>query len=134
MSNNNITKKQAERLKEKGFDEKVRKFVDLISGNEIDDAPLENYNLTQHAVSVPEQGQVLAWFYINHGIWIYTYPVMLSIVDDKDYPKIIWISKICSLSQVNFEKYVDADNGLAVNHHRSPQDAISAAINYILNI
>jgi len=100
--------------------------------------PLENGETSQEnyydfeRYYAPEQHIVVEWLRINYGIWIYTYPVAPFIVDDEDYPKIVWVSKICSLNQVNFEKFIDADNGLAVNHH-SPEKAYNAAFDYILN-
>ena len=75
---------------------------------------------------------VVDTFLTEHGIHIYTYPVAPFVMDDEDYPRIVWVSKICSLNQVNFEKFVDEDNGLAVNHHRTKDDAINAAIKFLL--
>ncbi len=81
----------------------------------------------------PEQWQVVEWLRGEHGVWVYSYPVAPFVTDDEPYPRIVWVSKICSLNQVNFERFVDADNGLAVNHHHSPQAAYSVAFDHIRN-
>jgi len=88
--------------------------------------------LYESRMSAPEQHVVVEWLRLNHNIWVYTYPVAPFISDDENYPKIVWVSKICSLNQLNFEKFIDADNGLAINHHYSPQEAYSVAFDYIL--
>jgi len=143
-----VSFEQAKWLKEIGFNEKCSHYYIDNFQNFKHDGTLykcglpdknENKNLFQfvtrknqpHLCNTPEQWQVVEWLRVNHGIWVYTYPVAPFVADDEDYPKIVWVSKICSLSQVNFEKFIDADNGLAVNHHRSPQEAYSAAFDYI---
>jgi hypothetical protein len=83
--------------------------------------------------SAPEQHVVVEWLRVNHGIWVYSYPVTPFLTDDEDYPKVVWVSIICSLNQVNFEKFINSNNGLAVNHYYFPQEAYSSAFDYILN-
>ena len=79
-----------------------------------------------------EQWQVVEWLRVNHGIWVYSYPIHPFNSDEDDgYPKTVWISKIISTNYVFQEKFIDSDNGLAVNHHNSPQEAYSAAFDYI---
>jgi hypothetical protein len=78
----------------------------------------------------PEQWQVVEFLRINHGIWVYSYSVSPFLADDEDYPKIVWISKVQKFKE--FDKFIDTDNGLAVNHFSSPQEAYSAAFDYAL--
>ncbi len=124
----------AKLLKEKGFDE-ITDTIFMI--NHSTEVVFENINGLKHSdgnnpfISRPEQWEVIEWLRVNHGIWIYTYPVV-PFADDLEYPKIVWVSKICSLKQVNFEKFIDADNGLAINHHYGPEEAYSVAIDYVL--
>lgn len=74
----------------------------------------------------------LMWLYEKHGIWIYSYPAQPLVLDNEEYPKIVWVVKCLSMNQVMFEKFIDADNGLAINHHISPTEAYEAAITYCL--
>lgn len=57
-------------LKEKRFDEPCISFYDLVSNQQINNAPLGNYNLTKQSVSIPTIIDVVMWLYKNHKIWI----------------------------------------------------------------
>jgi hypothetical protein len=132
-----VTFEQGKLLKKKEFKlEKCKEYFTDGTYSESNDPKGVFMEAVKHnkviSCLMPEQHQVVEWLRVNHGIWIYTYPVAPFVIDGEDYPKIVWVSKICSLNQVNFEKFIDADNGLAVNHHRSPQEAYSAAFDYIL--
>lgn len=141
---NKVTFEQAVKLKEKGFDEPCKyrydtEFKELAFhigdvGDTYKNSEITNGygKLKYPMISAPTLNDVVDWFLEKHGFWLYTYPVAPFIVDDEDYPRIVWVSKICSLNQPNFEKFIDVDNGLAINHHRTKDDAISAAIDYIL--
>ena len=60
----------AKLLKEKGFDERCISFYDSVSNQQINNAPLANYNLTKQSVSIPTISDVVMWLYKNHKIWI----------------------------------------------------------------
>lgn len=95
---------------------------------------LEHFNKWSERISAPEQHQVVEWLRVNHGIWVFSYPIHpFNSDEDNDYPKTVWISKIISTDYRFEEKFIDADNGLAINHHHSPQEAYSAAFDYIKN-
>lgn len=139
MGPNYVNKNQAKSLKEKGFDVKVRRFLDLITNQEIDDAPLGNYNLTRQSLSIPEQHQVVEWLLTNHGIFILVLPQDKSAVDfrtDKSkYPhqalffSIIKYEKDCSCKEI----INTSDNkGELFLHFDTLQEAYSAAFNYVL--
>jgi hypothetical protein len=74
---------------------------------------------------------LIEWLRVNHGIWIYTYSVAPYISEDEDYPKIVWVSKIQKFKE--FDIFVNTDNELAINHFNTPQEAYSAAFDYVLN-
>lgn len=57
-------------LKDKKFDEPCISFYDLVSNQQINNAPLGNYNLTKQSVSIPTIIDVVMWFYEKHKIWI----------------------------------------------------------------
>jgi hypothetical protein len=81
-----------------------------------------------------EIGLIVEWLRVNHDIWVYSYPIHpFNSDEDTSYPKTVWISKIISTNYKFEEKFIDADNGLAINHHKSPQEAYSAAFDYVLN-
>lgn len=119
----------AKLLKEKGFDEPTLLCYDkcdmLASYAETVFKP-KNYNTSGYVKSAPTIAEVIMWLYEKHGIWIYSYKVEPFVYEDIPYPKYVWISK-CD------EKFVDTDNGLAVNHYNSPIEAYEAAIEYTLN-
>ncbi len=141
-----VTYDQSVKLKEKEFNEECKYYYDTefkeltfhigYVGDTYRNSEIENgYGGLNHPmISAPRQDDVIEWLLEHHNIWVYTYPVKTfnPIGDDEHYPKIVWISKVLSLKQVNFEKFIDADNGLAVNHHHTPEDAISAAFDFLL--
>lgn len=57
-------------LKEKKFDEPCISFYDLVSNQQINNAPLGKYNLTKQSVSIPTIADVVMWLYKSHKIWI----------------------------------------------------------------
>jgi hypothetical protein len=81
----------------------------------------------------PTIADVVMWLYEKHGIWIYSYPVQPLVLDDEEYPKTVWVVKCLSMNQIMFEKFIDAKNCLAINHHASPTDAYESAFEYALN-
>lgn len=81
-----------------------------------------------------QQWEIIEWLRILHGIWIYSYPVHpFNSDENNDYPKTVWVSKIISTNYRFEEKFINVDNGLAINHYNTPQKAYSAAFDYILN-
>jgi hypothetical protein len=70
--------------------------------------------------SAPEQWQVVEWLRVNHGIWVYTKPVL-----DEDGE---WI----------FKSYIKLMNDFKAKEYqtklcREPQEAYNAAFDYIKN-
>jgi len=121
-----ITFEQAKLLKEKGFDVECiyhyGKTNDYISiGSDI---PATNWNklIDDHMDEVelysrPEQWQVVEWLRINHGIW----------VEVRYYESYkVFIYEIVGL---NNSKGMTSKG---VTHLNSPQEATSAAFDYIL--
>ncbi len=153
IESQHVTYEIALNLKKKGFNVPCYSFY---NGDEIQRTPYQwNHNLHEGIyesdvpgtkvgtitkgspiqLSAPEIWQVVEWLRAKREIWIYTYPVEPFSDLEDNYPRIVWMSKVCSLSQLRFEKFiVDADNELLINHHRSPQDAYMAAINYLLTL
>jgi hypothetical protein len=122
------TSEQAKLLKEKKFDVKVKRFFDLISNTEIEDAPLGNYNLTKQSVSIPEQHQVVEWLRVTHGIHIkdnfereYSF--------EKD--KVVSTKYTCYVNKF-IESITGYDFKFRTQLFNSPQEAYSAAFDYIL--
>ena len=109
----------AKALKEKGFDRKCASFYDLISSNQIDGAPLGNYNLTKQSVSIPTIATVVMWLYEKHKIWI---GVICDVGND-----LLFTFKIYS-TKIGEERCIG--NGIM---YESPTEAYEAAILYILN-
>jgi hypothetical protein len=121
-----ITFEQAKWLKEKGFDESCRM---LINGayepfhlNLIETQYFQNNSvLLKDCYSAPEQWQVVEWLRINHGIWVES----LHRGDMGDF-----IFKVVELNENNWKKHPHYIHNEGFN---SPQEAYSAAFDYILN-
>ena len=123
----------AKLLKEKGFDKKVFNYFDTNYEAPSDIYCLgsfENWNTQPNLISAPTIAEVVMWLYEKYGIWVYSYSVAPYLLDEEDYPKIVFVSKVQKFKE--FDIFVDTDNGLAVNHYSSPTEAYEAAIGYCL--
>ena len=128
------TFEQAKMLKEKGFDGECARFYTKSNCNlyGIDEHgryyPIKNKSKElwivgnvavlniKNLILAPEQWQVVEWLRINHGIWIYLIPAE----DNKNvYKPFFRGEKIKDFHLTEF--------------FNSPQEAYSAAFNYILN-
>jgi hypothetical protein len=128
------TFEQAKLLKEKGFNEECNMFYTKPNSKmfgvdehgryyPIKSKPKELWivgnvvtlNL-KNVILAPEQHQVVEWLIVNHGIWVYSY------TNGK-----IWYACI----QHTFGDMVELPSRLG--EHNSPQEAYSAAFDYILN-
>jgi hypothetical protein len=108
-----VSFEQSKLLKEKGFDVITNK---LYHYNGSDFITLITKNSENFGFSAPEQWQVVEWLRVNHGIWI-------SInLFNKKYKYLI--------NQIDDTWNFDIEKGDKFN---SPQEAYSAAFNYILN-
>ena len=105
----------AKALKEKGFDRKCASFYDLISSNQIDGAPLGNYNLTKQSVSIPTIATVVMWLYEKHEIWVS--------VNREPESGVFFFSVDKNKGDFFFDKGDD---------YNSPTEAYEAAIEYTL--
>lgn len=145
-----ITYEQANLLDEKGFDEDTNAnwwilasdhrdnklpldeskiffcgdSDELESKTYIDDETIHN---VYHVLSCPEQWMVVEWLRINHGIEIYLRPQRNSRIGVTTY--YYGISTICSTNHLEIIEVVDLMN----SDYLTPQDAYSAAIDYVLN-
>jgi hypothetical protein len=115
-----VTFEQAKLLKEKGFDEECKMCV-----AEGDERPLPfNCGNTIHKnslhpyYSAAEQWQVVEWLRVNHGIWIS-------------------VDMVYETTQTGFwysiRQSKEDDMAIASNEYPTPQEAYSAAFDYILN-
>jgi hypothetical protein len=128
-------------LRDKGYDEECSHHYDLeyqeLSKHFEDkwrNSEIKNgyFKLKFPMVSAPLISDVVDWLLDIHGFYIYSYPVAPFIVDNDNYPKIVWVCKVCSIKQLNFEKFVDEENGLAINHHMTKEMAIESGIRFLL--
>jgi len=128
----------AKLLKEKGFDKPIKNYYRITGSGVFNTIKPINHNndiLQKTAggmtyVSAPDIGEVVMWLYEKYGIWVYSYSVAPYLLDEEDYPKIVFVSKVQKFKE--FDIFVDTDNGLAVNHYSSPTEAYEAAIGYCL--
>ena len=131
-----VTFEQAEKLKEKRFDVKVNTFFDLLSGNQIDNAPLGNYNLTKQSISIPEQWQVIEWLRVNHEIEVCALRYTFSKGKFVGKKYMFVVEKYKKNFNPDLDEYHFEEEPLESSrelNYNSPQEAYSAAFDYILN-
>ena len=128
-----VTFEQAKLLKEKRFTQKSKYHYPNLSDKQEICLPTDWNNFTDMGFNsdyytAPEQWQVVEWLRVNHGIWI--------IVEGDSYGD-YWYVKLTVCSE---EVYEDLDKRHGIisahrkfnNEHNSPQEAYSAAFDYIL--
>ena len=115
-----VTFEQAKRFKEKGFDVECKMCV-----QDGDDRPLPldcgntlHKNSIHPYYSAPEQWKVVEWLRLNHGIDIFIVPTNRCIPFDNYKFNIYKNKELRQLSLLDF---------------KSPQEAYSAALDYVLN-
>jgi hypothetical protein len=109
-----VSFKQAEKLKDKGFNVYCQyRYTDFNGNIELEEDASEIFPYT------PEHWQVIEWLRINHNIWIYTRPVL-----DEDGE---WMFK-CYVKLMNAHKAKEYQTAL----ERKPEESISRAIDYVL--
>jgi hypothetical protein len=141
-----VTFEQSQWLKDKGFDVKCKNYYlerdkELHEGFDHEywgDYRCVNWNADVIGIkpfdgfsSAPEQWQIIEWLRVNHGIWVY-------VTQKIDWGKTL--DSIPTFVNNTWEFYIDKvnsfqKNGLTVhfenNFHNSPQEAYSAAFDYI---
>ncbi len=130
----NVSFEQAKVLKEKGFDIWVQKHYDGYVPDELrcsngfkmpkycPQIPKFDYMSLNMVYYAPEQWQVVEWLRVNHGIWI----VVNIAIDDK------WYFELYNLKDKRNAEIIIGDENIT-DYHNSPQEAYSAAFDYILN-
>ena len=79
--------------------------------------------------SRPTHSLAIEWIYLNYGIWIYTHPVR-PFDDGDNYPKKVWV---CNFDVNELRHlHVNTNNGLAINHFHTPEEAIEAGLAFVL--
>tara|TARA_R110000868_G_scaffold400365_1_gene674689 strand:+ start:302 stop:718 length:417 start_codon:yes stop_codon:yes gene_type:complete len=128
-----ITFKQNVLLKEKGFDYHIllQGFADeydyTVEGSyhrrHVSDFSEEAYPNEKLWIPVPEQHQVIEWLRIKHGIWVSINPCIKQDIFLKDK----WYFSIHKLDTIEPNTFPNYTN------YNTPQEAYSAAFDYVLN-
>ena len=122
-----VTYNQAFWLKEKGFDEPCRHLINgAYAPHHLNITELgylqQNSEVLENCYTIPEQWLVIEWLRVNHGIWI---SVKIAIDDT-------WYFEMYNLKDKrNAEIFINNEN--ITDFHKSPQDAYSAAFDYIIS-
>ena len=111
-----VSFEQSKLLKEKGFDVITNK---LYHYNGSDFITLITKNSENFGFSAPEQWQVVEWLRVNHGIWVEVHGWTNQPVGDE-----IW--------KEYYQSYINGDV-TDVSIFKTPQEATSEAIDYVLN-
>lgn len=122
-----VTFEQAKKLKEKGFDIRVKSFYDsvkelnTIENDEMNTKGFANRHLSKGEYSAPEQWQVIEWLRVKYGIWIEAgYGFHSS--------GFYWL-----ITLIKEKKSKHSENDAFQPSFSSPHEATSAAIDYILD-
>lgn len=124
MERHYVTFEQAKLFKELGFDEPCNRFYnnngdisDLLEPEDIKYFNNRRADVQQtFACMAPEQWQVVEWLLTNYGIWVSVQPNIPYVDND-------WCFKI--FENCRFE--------LSLEGYNTPQEAYSAAFDYIIN-
>ena len=112
-----VTFEQAKLLKRKGFDVSCIRLWNGI-GKYFEDKPYTDWNKATQFISIPEQGQVIEWLRVVHGIWIEVHGWTKQPVGDE-----IW--------EQCYQSFINGD-ATDVSIFKTPQEAYSAAFDYTL--
>jgi hypothetical protein len=74
-------------------------------------------------INRPEQWQVVEWLRVNHGIWVY--------VDTHEFGK--WCFNYKKIEPTEEYPNINVNGAFSVEDFNSPQEALSAAFDYVLN-
>jgi hypothetical protein len=121
MNKEFIPYEQALELKELGFDEPC------IAGINVNSFELKmvNYN-SELYLPTPLYQQPFRWFREKHNLHFYCFEVNIPYPDD-DYPNKVWVGKIN-------DNYVNTQNGLAINHFHTYEEAELACLKKLIEI
>ena len=117
-----VTFEQAKRLRDKGFNESCDKIYYLphptiAKKNNVEENiwfSINNSSPLLNGILRPEQHQVVEWLRVNHGIWI-------EVIETDLFQKYFF-----QLKRKDSSRLKDGD-------FNSPQEAYSAAFDYVLN-
>lgn len=113
-----VSFEQAKLLEEKGFNEMCNLLYHYNGSNAV---YMLNKNDENFGFSAPEQWQIVEWFRVNHGIW-----VDITLSSDSKFLNLIRDIKNSNthlgIARVNNSSFFN-----------TPQEAYSAAFDYILN-
>lgn len=123
-----VTLSQAKLLNEKGFDVPCRMCV---ADNDERPLPFNSLGRDLHVnskhpyYSAPEQWELVEWLRVNHGIWVYvdflgSWRYVIVKLEDN------------SRREGHFQRSADGDSFFVTERFDSPQEALSAAFDYIL--
>jgi hypothetical protein len=89
-----------------------------------------NSEMANHYISAPTYSQVFRWFREKCGLYSRTYIIKPFQDDEKEYPEEVWIGQIC---QSDLKQCVNTDNGLAINHFYTCEEAEIACLKAMIN-
>jgi hypothetical protein len=123
-----VSFEQAKWLKEIGFDEVTNT---IFMTNHITEVIFENINGLKHSdgnnpfISRPEQWEIIEWLRVNHGIWVEIHHIKTFGINR--FHIIIW-----KYGEGDYHT-IHCDNNVGYEVYDTPQEAYSAAFDYILN-
>jgi hypothetical protein len=122
------TFEQGKKLKEKGFNQRTKMvWLDAL-GQHLREVHL-SLELNYKEYNAPEQWQIVEWLRINHGIHV---EVSCDVYGELWYANLFVCSKEVWEDEDKRHNILSAHNKF-INEHKSPQEAYSAAFDYILN-
>jgi hypothetical protein len=131
-----VTFEQAKWLKEKGFDEDCSKMykVQCIWGFGFMQYKNSQIHKNSFDTTAPEQWQVVEWLRVKHSIILFALPDNEE--DFIDTQKVLYTPVVYRATKGLYNLYKELLRGKedkSINYFNSPQEAYSAAFDYILN-
>jgi len=132
-----VTFEQAKLFKEKGFDEitkAIYQYENLEVNNDYVNFRNSLFSYDHFEISAPEHWQVVEWLRVNYGIWVSIEPCM-NVEGDWRTPVKGTFSFMYAIKYANEKLYIVFNKNpmLFEKGFKTPQEAYSAAFDYILN-
>jgi hypothetical protein len=135
MKNEFIPYELALELKQLGFDEpcfawygngKLHSDIDL---SMTDSLYCQKDMEPSNECTAPTFSQAFRWFREKHGLYSLLFIVRPFNATEEEYPEEVWIGKIC---QSDRKQLVNTDNGLAINHFHTYEEAELACLKKLI--
>jgi hypothetical protein len=91
----------------------------------------KNSEIPNHYTASPTYSQAFRWFREKYGLYYTMYIIRPFKNPEEEYPEEVWIAQVC---QSDIKEFINTDNGLAINHFYTYEEAELTAIKKLIEI